>query len=163
MKIDEAYFGEDHKEVAITLVNLGNAYGDLGDAAKRRDLLERALKIKEAYFGEDHKEVAITLANLGNAYGDLGDAAKQRDLLERALKIQEAYFGEDHVEVAITLASLGKNARHIFQGYEVARESCERALTIFLKTWGPGHPNAVGLQRHLGEVLQKNEASAKSH
>ena len=83
--------------------NLGNAYGDLGDAAKERELLERALKIDEAYFGEDHKEVAITLTNLGNAYGDLGDAAKERELLERALKILEAYFGEDHKDVAIIL------------------------------------------------------------
>ena len=31
------------------LASLGNAYGDLGDAAKQRDLLERALKIDEAY------------------------------------------------------------------------------------------------------------------
>ena len=80
LKIAEAYFGEDHFEVAITLMNLGNAYGDLGDAAKQRELLERALKIKEAYFGKDHKEVAITLTNLGNAYGDLGDAAKRSSL-----------------------------------------------------------------------------------
>ena len=162
LKIHEAYFGEDHKEVAITLTNLGNAYGDLGDAAKQRDLLERALKIDEAYFGKDHKEVAITLGNLGNAYGDLGDAAKKRDLLERALKINEAYFGEDHKEVAITLANLGMNSRHILEGYEVARESCERALKIFLKTLGPEHPYAVKLQHHLRDVLQKHEASAYS-
>ena len=107
LKIFEAYFGEDHTEVAITLESLGIAYGDLGDAARQRDLLERALKIKEAYFGEDHKEVAFTLHNLGIAYGDLGDAARQRDLLERALKIFEAYFGEDHNQVATTLGSLG--------------------------------------------------------
>ena len=43
----EREYGRDHTEVAITLVNLGNAYGDLGDAAKKRDLLERALAINE--------------------------------------------------------------------------------------------------------------------
>ena len=162
LKILEAYFGEDHKELAITLGNLGNAYGDLGDALKKRDLLERALKIKEAHFGEDHKEVAFTLANLGPAYGNLGDALKESDLLERALKILEAYFGKDHKEVAITLANLGMNSRHILQGYEVARESCERALKIFLKTWDSEHPYAVKVQRHLGDVLQKHEACAYS-
>ena len=77
--------------MAITMTNLGNAYGALGDFAKQRDLLERALKINEAYFGENHKNVAISLTNLGNAYGAVGDAGKQRDLLERALKINEAY------------------------------------------------------------------------
>ena len=159
LKIDEAYLGEDHKEVAITLTSLGNAYGDLGDAAKQRDLLERALKIKEAYFGEDHFEVAITLASLGIAYGDLGDVAKKRDLLERALKMQEAYFGENHFEVAITLYNLGVGARHIMEGYEAARETCERALQIFVESRGPEHPYAVRIQSHLQDVLQNYEAS----
>ena len=86
------------------LRNLGKAYGDLGDAAKQRDLLDRALKIEEASFGEKHKDVAITLTNLGNAYGDLGDAAKKRDLLERALEgprgllWQGAHGSGDHTD-----------------------------------------------------------------
>ncbi len=72
--IDERVYGPDHREVAITLTNLGNAYGDLGDAERQRDLLERALRIEERVYGPDHREVAITLTNLGNAYGDLGNA-----------------------------------------------------------------------------------------
>ena len=36
---------------AATLTNLGNAYGDLGYAAKQRDLLERALEIEEREYG----------------------------------------------------------------------------------------------------------------
>ena len=159
LKIFEAYFGEDHKQVAITLTNLGNAYGALGDEAKSRDLLERALKIKEAYFGKGHFEVAITLTNLGNAYGSLGDESKSRDLLERALKIKEAYFGEGHFEVAITLHNIGVGARHITEGYEAARETCERALQIYLQTRGPEHPYAVMMQIHLRDVLQTYEAS----
>eukprot|EP00971_Amphidinium_carterae_P195558 3880618-Amphidinium_carterae.1 len=59
------------------LANLGNAYGDLGDAFKKRDYLEMALRIEESHYGEEHPEVASTLANLGNAYGDLGDAFKK--------------------------------------------------------------------------------------
>eukprot|EP00971_Amphidinium_carterae_P057428 1135365-Amphidinium_carterae.1 len=82
--------------MAITLTNLGNAYGDLGDAHKQRDYLERALRIKESHYGEDRPEVAITLTNLGNAYGSLGDAFKMRDCLERALRIKESHYGEDH-------------------------------------------------------------------
>ena len=38
--------GEDHRNVAPILFQLGNAYGNLGDAAKQRDLLERALVIQ---------------------------------------------------------------------------------------------------------------------
>ena len=46
LEIIEREYGPDHREVAITLINLGNAYGSLGDATKQRDLLERALNIK---------------------------------------------------------------------------------------------------------------------
>ncbi len=72
----------------VTLTNLGSAYGSLGDAARGRDLLERALRIQAREYGPEHREVADTLANLGNAYGSLGDAARKRDLLERALRIK---------------------------------------------------------------------------
>jgi tetratricopeptide (TPR) repeat protein len=77
--------------VAITLTNLGNAYGSLGDAQKSRELLERALTINERHYGPDHPEVAPILTKLGNTYGSLGDAQKERELLERALTIQERY------------------------------------------------------------------------
>eukprot|EP00971_Amphidinium_carterae_P297067 5901590-Amphidinium_carterae.1 len=79
-------------------MNLGNAYGKLGDASKMRDYLERALRIKETHYGPDHPEVARPLANLGIAYGELGDASKKRDYSERALRILEAHYGPDHPE-----------------------------------------------------------------
>ena len=50
---------------AKMLRDLGGAYGDLGDHAKARDVLERALAIDERAYGRDHPEVAQTLDNLG--------------------------------------------------------------------------------------------------
>eukprot|EP00971_Amphidinium_carterae_P167919 3326960-Amphidinium_carterae.1 len=73
-------------------MNLGTAYGDLGDESKKRDYLERALWIQEAHYGQNHPDVARTLMSLGNAYGALGDASKKRDHLERALRIDEAHY-----------------------------------------------------------------------
>eukprot|EP00971_Amphidinium_carterae_P156540 3103138-Amphidinium_carterae.1 len=68
LRIEESHYGPEHPQVAITLANLGNAYGDLGDASKKRDYLERAMRIQESHYGPEHPEVAKTLANLGNAY-----------------------------------------------------------------------------------------------
>ena len=150
--LQEALRVDPHRAASLsTLGNLGSAYGDLGDAAKKRDLLERALKIKEAYFGEDRKEVAITLVNLGNAYGDLGDAAKQRDLLERALKIKEAYFGEDHKEVAITLVNLG-NAYGDLGDAAKQRDLLERALKIKEAYFGEDHKEVAIALGNLGNA-----------
>jgi tetratricopeptide (TPR) repeat protein len=53
----EKHYGFDHPNVAVTLTNLGNAYGSLGDAQKSRELLERALVIKEKHYGLDHPNV----------------------------------------------------------------------------------------------------------
>ena len=157
---------------AGSLKNLGNAYGDLGGALKKRDLIKRALKIEEAYFGWDHqelaekilkrgskiaeaapregyKEVAITLNSLGCAYGDLGDALQQRLLLELALMIKEVYFGEDHKEVAFTLDSLGcaygargDAAKH--------RDILERALKIKEAYFGEDHKEVACTLNNLG-------------
>jgi tetratricopeptide (TPR) repeat protein len=77
LTIDERHYGPDHPEVATTLVNLGNAYGSLGDAQKSRELLEHALTINERHYGPDHPEVAPTLGSLGIAYGYLGDLNKK--------------------------------------------------------------------------------------
>ena len=73
--------------MAMTLTNLGIAYGNLGDDQKKRELLERSLKIDERQYGPDHPEVVITLMNLGNAYLSLGVTQKARKILEIALTI----------------------------------------------------------------------------
>ena len=79
----------------------------MGDTARKKALLERALAIEERHYGPEHPQVATTLANLGNAYGALGDTARKKALLERALAIQERHYGPEHPEVAITLGNLG--------------------------------------------------------
>ena len=78
--------------MARTLVDLSNAYGDLGDPRKMANLLEGALEIIEKHFGEDHFQVAVTLTNLGAACGELSDHNK--DLLEQALETGKTFRGE---------------------------------------------------------------------
>ncbi|MCX3065805.1 tetratricopeptide repeat protein, partial [Wolbachia endosymbiont of Drosophila pseudotakahashii] len=107
LPIIKKHYGSDHFQAAITLANLGIAYGALGDPQKEKELLERALPILKTHYSHDHFEVAKLLANLGNAYGYLGNYKKQKELLERALAIQEKHCGSDHSEVARALANLG--------------------------------------------------------
>ena len=102
--IEERAYGRDHPEVAITLMNLGNAYYQLGDYAKARDLQERSLAIKERATAASGS--GPDMMNLGNRTAN-GDHAKKRDMLERALAIDERAYGRDHPEVAATLANLG--------------------------------------------------------
>ncbi|KAH8062809.1 hypothetical protein JL720_13179 [Aureococcus anophagefferens] len=176
LAIEEREYGGDHVEVAstlksrervrrtrsgaratstaatrrwLTLANLGNAHGSLGDNAKARELLERALAIKEREYGRDHAEVAVTLANLGNAYNRLGDYAKACELYERALAIFEREYGRDHVQVASTLVNLG-NAYGDLGDDAKKRDLLERALAIFEREFGRDHPHAALCRRLLG-------------
>ena len=74
----------------------GSAYGELGDDAKSRDVLERALAIEERAYGPDHIEIAPALFNLGSLHEDLGEKAKAREFIARALAIAERTYGSDH-------------------------------------------------------------------
>eukprot|EP00971_Amphidinium_carterae_P024204 477903-Amphidinium_carterae.1 len=47
LQIQDPHYGPDHIQVAITLMSLGIAYGELGDASKMRDYFERALQIED--------------------------------------------------------------------------------------------------------------------
>ena len=147
------------REVAVVLTNLGTAYGDLGDHAKERDMLERALAIKERAYGRDHPEVATTLTNLGNAYGQLGDHAKKRDMLERALAIEERAYGRDHPNVATTLTNLG-NAYGGLGDHAKKRDVLERALAIEERAYGRDHPEVAD---HADEPRERAYGNLGDH
>jgi len=147
----ESAYGPDDRDVAGMLVNLGNAYGRLGDAVRQRDLLVRALAIEEREYGPDHREVAITLTNLGNAYADLGDAARQRELLHRALVIKEREYGPHHSQVAVTLTNLG-NAYDRLGDAARQRDLLERALAIKEREYGRDHREVAITLTNLGNA-----------
>ena len=151
LAIEERHYGKDHPETAITLTNLGNAYGDLGDASGQKALLERALAIFERHYGKNHPETAIILTNLGNAYGGLGDASGKKALLERALAIEERHYGRDHPEVAIILTNLG-NAYGALGDASRQKALLERALAIKERHYGRGHPHVAITLTSLGNA-----------
>ena len=91
-KINIAHYGEEHPETGITLDNLGNAYGSLGDYEKKKEILEKALKITIKNYGKEHPSTGMTLANLGTAYRDLGDAEKALAYYKQAHGIFVKHF-----------------------------------------------------------------------
>ena len=133
------------------LTNLGNAEGSLGNAAQKKELLERALKIVEGFYGQDHPEVARTLMSLGNAEGSLGNADQKKKLVERALKIFEGFFGQDHPEVAKTLNNLG-NAEGSLGNADQKKKLVEHALKIKEGFYGQDHPEVAKTLTNLGNA-----------
>ena len=137
--------------IVPNLLNLANAYGDLGDVNQKRDLLERALEIQETHYGKDHYEVAAVLTSLGNAYDILGDFVKQKNSLERALKIGEAHYGSNHYQVAKVLLNLSSAYRAIGDVYQ-QRDLLERALKIQEAHYGENHCEVAKILEGLGDA-----------
>jgi hypothetical protein len=54
----EAALGHTHHDLTSLIVNLGNTLGVLGEAQKKKELLERALAIQQSHFGTEHIEVS---------------------------------------------------------------------------------------------------------
>merc|ERR1712050_624714 len=98
-------YGPNHREVAITLTNLGSAYGDLGDAATSRDLLERSLRIKEREFGRMHVSSAVARTNLAIALRACGELRAAIEQMQTALRAFETH-GHPHRSTAARNLSL---------------------------------------------------------
>jgi len=166
--IKEHHYGKEHVEVALTLVNLANAYGDLGDVRQKKTLLEKALAIFEAHYGKEHVGVAITLVNLANAYGDLGDVRQKKALLEKALAIFEAHYGKEHVDVARILVNLAAAYGDLGDARQ-QKALLEKALTIQEAYYGKEHVevartlvNLATAYGALGDVQQKKTLLEKA-
>ena len=150
----EAALGPAHPDLTAVIVNLGNTLGVLGEAQKKKELLERALAIQQAHFGSEHIEVSLSgfavhpvflsftifacwqvaavIVNLANAHGALGDIAKKRSMLQQALRIQEAAGGssEDSMKNMVsTLVNLG-NAFGDENDHVQKKDLLERALQM---------------------------------
>ena len=96
LTIEEAVYGSDHHQVAITLGNLGIIQQLLGRLEEAEATQQRALAIFEAVYGSDHHQVASTLGNLGIIQQQLGRLEEARATVQRAHIIFLRTFGADH-------------------------------------------------------------------
>ena len=64
LKINETHYGPDHPSTGITLTNLGNAYGSLGDYAKAVEYTKQAYTIFKKFYGDSHGYTKLALRNL---------------------------------------------------------------------------------------------------
>ena len=157
----ERKYGAESKQVGKALWDLGRPYFHLGDHAKNRDVLERALPIYEREHGSDHTEVARLCNSLGSVYSKLGDHVKARDFLERALAIAERAYGRDHPNVASTVGNLG-NEYGSLGDYAKQRDMLERALAILERAYGRDHANVAFPLANLGNLCDGLGDQAKA-
>jgi tetratricopeptide (TPR) repeat protein len=106
------YHGRIHFEMAIALINIGRAYGGLGDFKRQEASFKEALHILE-YHARYDPDITITLIRLSRLCSDFGYKAEARKLLERVIHVAICYhggWGRYKIEIGEILRDLDKTS-----------------------------------------------------
>jgi len=114
LKMRQNLFPGNHRDIAVSLYNIGLAYEKLGgdeNILKGINYQEDALKMqKELFPNSQHPDVAISLNNMGIAYTELGgeeNIRKGLEYIKQSLESREALSPGNHPEIADLLHDIG--------------------------------------------------------
>lgn len=140
--LNQKLFGEESREAAASLNNLGDALAKNGQWGEAESVFQHALRIRRKDFGNVHPEVATSLNSLANMYRDQGNVPEAVALSQQALEISKKYYGNDSLEVAVPLRNLaillGDQDRH-----EESEAMMRQVLAIRRKRLPPDHPEVA--------------------
>ncbi|XP_078602991.1 uncharacterized protein LOC144877020 [Branchiostoma floridae x Branchiostoma japonicum] len=158
---DLSKYGENtstaRSDVALSLNNLGTAWGVLGDHRKAVSYFEQALQMSMSVYGKDtaHPNIAGSLSNLGNVWGDLGDHRRAVSYFEQTLQMYRSIYGEDteHHAIAGSLNNLGAAWRNLGD-YRKAVIYSEKSLQMKRSIYGEdiAHPDIASSLNSLGNA-----------
>ena len=89
IRVAEATFGSEHRNVAASLDNLAGLYEKQGRYADAEPLYKRALAIDEKALGPNHPDVAEVAENLARTLRKLGRGQEAKGYEEQAAKVRE--------------------------------------------------------------------------
>ncbi|EAN87822.1 hypothetical protein, conserved [Trypanosoma cruzi] len=120
------------------LNNLACAYGEIGNYARKLQLLERSRDMVEQVYGRDHPQYGMVLYNIASAYEEMGRYQEMEDLLLKSLDIHERKFHSKHAKVGRVLLLLAEAHGHLGK-HGAQLQVAERALEIVRRHCGPEH------------------------
>jgi tetratricopeptide (TPR) repeat protein len=156
-------FGAEHKDIAVTLVELGRAYEDAGVPDRAEPLFREALDMRERLFGDAHKETATSKSALALLLWRRGNLAGAEPLFRQSLDTSRALLGDSHPNVATSWNNLGLIL--LDRGDAAGAEPMFReSLAIKRRVLGPTHstlaPSLNNLAGSLREQGRYTEARA---
>jgi tetratricopeptide (TPR) repeat protein len=147
-------WGNDHNDVAISLVELGRAYNTLERLDLAEPLFREALVIRRKVLGDEHREVAVSLGDLAVLLWHKGDFAAAESFFMQSLAMHRKTVGPDHPNVGQSMANLAQ--LKVDQGELVEAETLlADALKIFRRSFGEKHWRTARMLGHLAGVWRK--------
>eukprot|EP00542_Grammatophora_oceanica_P022221 CAMPEP_0194040066 /NCGR_PEP_ID=MMETSP0009_2-20130614/12124_1 /TAXON_ID=210454 /ORGANISM="Grammatophora oceanica, Strain CCMP 410" /LENGTH=385 /DNA_ID=CAMNT_0038683089 /DNA_START=60 /DNA_END=1217 /DNA_ORIENTATION=+ len=130
--------GDEHKDVANTLNNMGIALGRLDRYEEAMEKLESCLKVRTSLLCNNNSsttvcstmEIAGTLHNIGNLFQQMDDYPNALRCFLETKRIQTRLLGETHLQVARTTAAIGH--LHFEQShFKLSLASYQEARDVF--------------------------------
>ena len=158
LAIRQRLFGEEHRDTATSLNNVGVSHGEQGNHAKALEYVEKALAIRQRVLGEEHRDTATSWNNVGYTYGKHANhanapdyAEKALDYVKKALAMRRRMLGEEHPETAASWNNLG----YLYgeQGDSAkALKYQKEALAIVRRVLGEDHPHTATCWNNVGST-----------
>ena len=149
--------GEDSKEHATSLNNLGTVYSNKKQYKKAKLLYEESLKIRQDILEKKHPDIATSLNSLGVIYQEQEQHREATYFLKRSLNIYKEAFGMKHPRTADVLSNLGAAYRELGE-FTKAKPLIKRALNIRKEIFGDNHPDIANSYNNLGGLyIQKKQ------
>lgn len=151
LKIRRNVFGEIHREIAMTLNNMGLWYYSHNNLDSAIVYIKKALDINTSLSGDTHPDIATRYNNIGMIYDKKGDSAKAIDYYLRATAVLQKLYGERSPNIANTYSNLGL-AYHNSGNYYEAIKYKELALELMKFFLGDYHPNIAWTTNDVGYI-----------
>ena len=104
LEIQRQVFSDNHVDVALTEMNIGNVLSAQGDFKTALVHLQKALKIQEVALGPSHVSVADTKFNIAVLYRKQGkNIIQSRDLFLEAAAVYTTVYGANHSKTTTAL------------------------------------------------------------
>ncbi|MGH7636961.1 MAG: protein kinase domain-containing protein [Gemmatimonadaceae bacterium] len=161
LSIRRGALGEDHPDVASSMIALAGLEGDDGPRARGLALLRRALEIRRARFGNDDPRTTAALYALGSAMHQTGAYQEARPVMDEWLAAVQRQPVQYTTEQAERLRNVGAVLQFTARLPEAERLT-RQALAIDSAVHGPKHSRvAMGLSR-LGGMLDDQGRAAEA-
>lgn len=159
-----AVLGENHRDTAISLGNVGSVVREMGNTSIALDYQQRALAILAGTFGKTDPQTAMAFNGIGVTLHKMGKHQSALEHHKSALEMQLEVFGEGHPDTATSFDNIGSLLASKGD-YRLAIDHQQKALAINLAVLGETHPRTATSFYGVGMSLSAlgNYQSALKH
>merc|ERR1712194_917870 len=149
LKIQQAAFGKEHGDIALTLYSMGLARLDEGVYSSALILFAKSLYMRIELHGKSHPTVGDTYDIMGFVEAKNGDLENAQLRLNNALKVRKLL--RDRLKEADTLSNIG-NLHRERNEFDLALQRYNDCLKIRIFELGRNNPSVADAFVALGNV-----------